>query len=483
MIRLLHIYLPTRMLLLVACEVLVIVLGFLCTSNFDSLGPGAAGIYVLGISKVIAVAGVFTLFMWYFDLYDPLYITSRRELIARVPQVFGCATLAMILLYRIFPALRLGTLNFLFGMVTAWWMLVLCREGFLWFTNSHAMTGKVLILGNGTLAESLMEEIRNRPELGLEVAGCLNYSEKWRLTGQPNFAADTLAEAVTKLNAHIIVVALQDRRGHIPLLELLSLKVKGIRIEDGVEVYERVCGKIPVESLNPSALLFCKGFSPSKTDRFLKQATSVVFSIIGLLVLWPLMLVVAIAIKLESPGPVLLRQERVGEDGKSFTILKFRSMRQDAERDGPRWAAAVDSRITRVGAFIRRCRIDELPQFFNILRGEMYLIGPRPERPFFVERLRREIPFYDQRHVLKPGITGWAQLKSGYADSTAASIEKLQYDLYYIKHLSLGLDIVITLLTIKTMLTGRERAVRRQPSVESISRKEGAAVPLLRARS
>lgn len=479
MIRLLHIYLPARMVLLVACELLVIGLGFLGASTLGTpFATTAASLYALGVGKVIVVVAVFAVCMWYLDLYDPLVITSRREIFARMPQVFGWATLALILLYRIFPVLHLGAFNFLLGMTTAGLLLMMCREGFLWLTRSHAMARKVVVLGEGTLAHSLMDEITVRPEIGLEVVGRLYFSGSWKLDRNPSFTANSLSEAIWALNASIIMLALQDRRGQLPLFELLSLKIKGVRVEDGVEAYERVCGKIPVESLTPAALLFCKGFAPSNSYRVLKHVVSVAFAVVGLLLLWPLMLVVAIAVKLSSPGPVLLRQERVGEDGKPFTIYKFRSMRQDAENEsGPRWATEADKRITRVGRIIRRCRIDELPQFFNILKGEMDLIGPRPERPFFVEQLRRNIPFYDQRHILKPGITGWAQLKFGYADSTATSMEKLQYDLYYVKQLSVGLDIVILLLTFKTVLFGRERVVRKQLLTPELSaRKESSAV-------
>lgn len=471
MIRFLHIYLPARMVLLVACELLVIGLGFLGASTLGTpFGANAAGLYALGIGKVAVVVAIFAICMWYLDLYDPLVITSRREVFARMPQVFGWATLALILLYRIFPFLHLGAFNFLLGMVMAGLLLMMCREGFLWLTKSHVMERKVVVLGNGTFAHSLIDEITARPELGLDVVGRLYFSGSWKLDGRPSFIADSLSEAIEALNASIIILALQDRRGQMPLFELLSLKIKGVRIEDGVEAYERVCGKIPVESLTPAALLFCKGFAPSNSYRALKHLVSIAFAIVGLLLLWPLMLAVAIAIKLGSPGPILFRQERVGEDGRPFTIYKFRSMRQDAESEsGPRWASETDKRITWVGQIIRRCRIDELPQFFNILKGEMDLIGPRPERPFFVERLRRDIPFYDQRHILKPGITGWAQLKFGYADSTASSMEKLQYDLYYIKQLSAGLDMAILLLTIKTVLFGRERVARKQLSAPELS--------------
>ena len=484
MIRLLHVYFPSRMVLLVACELLVIGLGFFGATALGGLQADTAGAYAFGIMKVLAVVAVFAASMWYFDLYDPLIITSRREVVARVPQAFGWATLGMIVLYRSVPTLRLGGYNFLLGLMTACLLLVLCREAFRTLISSRRLASRVIILGNGTFARSFRREITRRPELGLELIGSMTCGNGWKLDGQA-LAVRSFSDAVEKLRARLIVLALEDRRGQLPLLELLALKVKGVRIVDGIEMYERVCGKIPVESLNPATLLFCQGFAPSHSHRILKHIFSVVIAIVGLALLWPLMLVVALAVKLSSPGPVFLRQERVGEGGKTFTLLKFRSMRQDAEsQSGPRWAAAVDDRITGVGRIIRKCRIDELPQFFNILRGEMDLIGPRPERPFFVEQLRTEIPYYDQRHILKPGITGWAQLKFGYADSTAASLEKLQYDLYYVKHLSFGLDVVITLLTIKTVLFGRERMMHEPlPEPVPISQKASSVAATFQTRS
>jgi sugar transferase (PEP-CTERM system associated) len=459
MIRILHMYVPRRILLLGFSELVLITIAFWTTAAHFTIGSGASlvRVYALGAAKVVLVAAVFAICMYYLDLYDNLVITSRREILARIPQVLGWSTVVLGVIYHLFPSVRLGFRNFVLGLTLVFVVLILCREGFLLLVKSSKLAQRVVILGDCSLAASLGNEIRGRPALGLEVVGYVGRAVCDRMQGVRWLGPlQSLAEIVRNSRAKRIIVAVQDRRGNLPLYDLLALKSKGVRIEDGIDVYERITAKIPVENLNPGWLLFSDGFRASSVYRLSKHVTSVAICTIALLLLGPLMLVGAIAIKLGSPGPVLLRQERVGEDGHVFTLLKFRTMRQDAEQhSGPLWASANDGRITAVGRILRRWRIDELPQFFNVLKGDMDLIGPRPERSFFVERLRREVPFYDQRHVVKPGITGWAQLKHGYTDTVAGSIEKLQYDLYYINNISMGLDLAIVLLTIKTVLFGR----------------------------
>jgi len=232
-----------------------------------------------------------------------------------------------------------------------------------------------------------------------------------------------------------VIVSVNDRRGVLPMRELLQAKVSGVRVEDAATTYERVTGKILIDSIRPSWLIFSDGFRASHTTRFVKRTVDLLLATAGLIVASPLMLATVIAIRLESTGPILYRQERVGEAGRRFVLCKFRSMRVDAEPGMPVWASANDDRVTRVGRVIRLTRIDELPQLWNVLRGNMSFVGPRPERPFFVEQLAAVIPFYVQRHAVKPGITGWAQVKYRYGSSIEDATEKLRYDLYYIKHL------------------------------------------------
>jgi len=252
-----------------------------------------------------------------------------------------------------------------------------------------------------------------------------------------------------------IIVALDERRGKFPVEQLLLCRLKGIRVDDGMTFTEELAGKLSVENLRPSSLIFSDGFKRSSILKRIKRGFDVVLSTVGIVVTMPVILMISAAIKLDSPGPVLYKQERVGKDGKLFGLLKFRSMHQDAEENGPVWADVGDDRATRVGKVIRKMRLDEIPQMINVLKGEMSFVGPRPERPYFVEQLRKELPYYYQRHTLKPGITGWAQIKYPYGASKEDALEKLKYDFYYIKHISLIFDLTIIMETIKTVLLGR----------------------------
>ena len=256
-------------------------------------------------------------------------------------------------------------------------------------------------------------------------------------------------------NVDRIIVALDERRGKFPVEELLYCRLKGIRVDDGMAFTEDLSGKLAVENLHTSSLIYSNGFRRSAIFRSVKRWFDVFLSIFGLILSLPISIGVAIAIKLDSKGPVLYRQKRVGEDGRVFKLLKFRSMQMDAEENGPVWANSVDSRVTRIGRIIRKLRLDEMPQMVNVVKGEMSFVGPRPERPFFVDQLKKEIPYYTQRHSVKPGITGWAQIKYPYGASKEDALEKLKFDLYYIKHMSLLFDLIVILETIKTVLLGR----------------------------
>ena len=256
-------------------------------------------------------------------------------------------------------------------------------------------------------------------------------------------------------NVDRIIVALEERRGKLPVDQLLPCRLKGIRVDDGMAFTEELAGKLSVQNLYPSSLIFSSGFRTSSVLKKVKRYLDIVASAAGLFLFLPLCLSVALAIKLESKGPVLYRQERVGEDGTTFCLLKFRSMGIDAEKNGPAWAGSNDARVTRVGRVIRKVRLDEIPQMVNVLRGEMSFVGPRPERAFFIERLKTEIPFYSIRHTVKPGITGWAQIRYPYGASKEDALEKLKYDLYYIKHMSIFFDLMIIAETAKIVLLGK----------------------------
>jgi sugar transferase (PEP-CTERM system associated) len=333
----------------------------------------------------------------------------------------------------------------------------------LWHTILRLYLGartphtNLLVLGTGKLAREAVKEILAHPELGIKVLGFVDDNPQLVGVSIVNPKVIGVYEDLPKLVANHkvdrIVVGLQDRRGKLPIKDLLDFKTRGVAVEDATTFYERVAGKIPIENLKPSWMVFNTGFGVTKRALLKKRILSLIVSSFLLTLSSPIILVLMVLIKLDSKGPIFYRQERVGQDGKTFMLVKFRSMYQDAEKGtGPVWCREGDNRITRVGRIMRRMRLDELPQFFNVLRGDMSLVGPRPERPHFVQKLVESIPFYPLRHIVKPGITGWAQINYGYANTLDRTIEKLQYDLFYIKNMSWVLDSLIILETVKMVL-------------------------------
>ncbi len=317
---------------------------------------------------------------------------------------------------------------------------------------------KVLVIGTGPEAAAVDKALRTSAFPGLTMVGFYSLdSGAVAVPAQrvlPKIVS--IADTVKRHGVDEIIVAMRERRGDaLTLDQLLKCKLAGVRIVDQSTFFEHIGGEVRIDALRASWLIFGEGFRQGRMRSFVKRAFDVGASIILLAVTLPVMLVTAIAIALESSGPVLYRQERVGCQSKPFKVFKFRSMRTDAEADGvPRWANANDSRITRIGQFIRRVRIDELPQIFNVLKGDMSFVGPRPERPYFVEQLEEKIPFYSARHSIKPGITGWAQVSYRYGNSVDDALHKLQFDLYYVKNHTIFLDLLILLKTVKVVLSG-----------------------------
>ena len=318
---------------------------------------------------------------------------------------------------------------------------------------------RLLVVGTGPAGISFVREITDHPHFKMNVVGFLD--EKRENIGKslvnPSIIGtiDELRSMVVREKVSHVVLALKERRGHTPVRELLRLKFEGIRVEDAYNLYEQLTGRILLEGLAPSWLILAEGFRKATFSRVIKRGMDVVISSLALLFCLPLMALVAVAIRLETGTPILFRQKRVGLRGKQFEMLKFRSMVHDGGQQGPAWAAEDDNRITRVGRFIRTYRIDELPQFLNVLRGEMSLVGPRLEQPFFCEMLEEKIPLFAERHTVRPGITGWAQIKYQYGASIEESKTKLELDFSYIKHLSLMVDLVIIIETLKVVLLGR----------------------------
>jgi len=330
---------------------------------------------------------------------------------------------------------------------------MLWRTAYYWLAQQPYLTEKIFVAGSGKRAERLVAGLRGRKDLGIEVvawSGALG-SEPTR---------DELGASLFKIarnrGVDRIIVALDDRRGSLPVSELLELKLSGVRIEEATTLLERISGKIELDQLRPSWLIFSSGFSLGLMNQLLRRLFSSLVALAILLITLPLMPFIILAIKVSSAGPVFYRQLRVGRNGKNFHCYKFRTMRKDAEADsGATWASDDDPRITRVGSLLRKARLDEIPQLWNVLKGDMGFVGPRPERPEFVEWLSREIPFYNLRHVIRPGLSGWAQVRYKYGNSVEDARQKLEYDLYYIKNCSIGLDFLILFETLKTVTLGR----------------------------
>lgn len=413
-----------------------------------------------GWVKLLAAMVVAQVAFYLFDLYDFKAIGQRSALPLRIMQALGLSAVALALLFYAIPQMMLGRGVFALALALMLTTMTGWRAVATWLLGHPRLAERVLILGTDLPAIAIAREIMQRREHGYEVIGFVG--QDFALVGQSLInprvigVMDDLEELVRRRRPDRIVVALSDRRGRLPLDLLLKLKVRDeIQVEESSRFFERLTGKISTDRLQPGQLVFAETSRWMRLYRRLRRLFDIVSSLIGMALSSPLMILTAIAIRIESPGPVIYTQERVGLHGRQFRMFKFRSMRSDAEAHGPVWADENDPRVTRVGRIIRKLRIDETPQFFNILRGEMSLIGPRPERLEFVEQLEERIPYYSERHLVKPGLTGWAQVCYPYGASFEDAREKHQYDLYYIKNQSPLLDAIILLETARVVLFGR----------------------------
>ncbi len=454
MIRLFNVYYPVRTLVLLLCEAALVGGSFLLATAF-LVGPDSdlALVYENGILKIAGIT-VFTLLLsYYFDLYEPQRISGRWEIYFRLLLVLSALSFVLAALLYLYPEIEIGPNVLLVGAAILAIVLGVWRSAYEWIIGLSAFRERVYVLGIGERARAVSETLRTRRDAGMEVVAGEG-------TGPYNgdldrFAADLRAFAKSKTRIDRIIVAMEDRRGSMPTRELLELRLRGVVIEDASLLMERVTGKLPLNGLNPSSLIFTNGFKVNALQQFARRLVSMTVSLIGLVICLPFIPFLILAVRLSSPGPIFFRQTRIGLRGRRFSIIKFRTMRQDAEADGPVWAEKNDCRVTPLGRFMRTTRLDEIPQLWNVLRGEMGFVGPRPERPEFVEWLTKEIPFYELRHMVRPGITGWAQVRYKYGASLEETKRKLEYDLYYVKHLSLGLDLLIMFETIKTIVLGR----------------------------
>jgi len=408
-----------------------------------------------------AVAAFFCLASFYlFDLYDFLVMHDRRELVLRLVQALGLAWIALAFSFYTFPGLMLGRGISLISLPLALALMVLWRVSIHWFLGHPNFGERILIVGSGNLAVELAREVLDRPDAGYRIVGFVGTDAdllgKSLINPRVIGLTDDLDEIVKREGIDRIVVAMGERRGQLPTNKLLQLSLAGhVTIEEGASFYERLTSRVSLNMLRPSWLIFTGRGRQVKAAELSRNLVHWLVALIGAILSLPIVLVTAILIRLESRGPIFYKQDRVGKNGRTFTLMKFRSMRVDAEEAGPVWASKDDTRTTGVGRIIRKIRVDEIPQFWNILKGEMSFVGPRPERPHFVAQLAREIPFYEQRHLIAPGLTGWAQIKYPYGASTEDARQKLQYDLFYIKNQSLMLDAIILFETIKIILFGR----------------------------
>jgi sugar transferase (PEP-CTERM system associated) len=460
-IRLFKVYYPLRTLVLLVGEALIVWTSFLLATiwrNQDSwllLNVEGGYLQVLAVlgPKILVVTGVVLLLSHLFDLYDSSSLGAKWEHAFRLLLVLGFVALALAALGSRYPSLLPGNGSAFWGLVILTFTLFCWRAAYAWMVQQPFLRERVYILGTGERAQRLVRGLRERSALGIEVVG-------WTGDVEGELTRDSVASHLLGLargrGVHRVIVAMPDRRGTLPVEELLDLRLGGVKVEEATSWLERISGRIEVEHLYPSWLIFADGFRFSSFFRIVRRALNFSMALVGTVISLPLLPFVVLAIKLDSSGPALYRQRRVGRRGVVFHCYKFRTMRVDAEADtGATWASDDDPRITRVGRFLRTSRVDEIPQLWCVLKGDMHFVGPRPERPEFVEWLSREIPYYGVRHVVRPGITGWAQVQYKYGNTVDDAREKLQYDLFYIKNASLGLDLLIMFQTIKIVLLGR----------------------------
>jgi sugar transferase (PEP-CTERM system associated) len=409
--------------------------------------------------KTGLAAGVTQLCLYYADLYDVRRLSDRPELFVRIAQALGAASLLLAVLYYWFPSLVIGRGVFLIAAAFIVVEVIAWRLVFEWISGRMGPRERLLLVGTGAASVALARELfERRHELGVEIAGFVDPDPaKVGSTVINPGVIGTVREIPTLVRSRQIdrvVVSLRDARGKLPMDELLAMKVQGVTFDYLASVYEDYTGKIAVENLRPSWFIFSEGFAQGRRLMATKRLLDILCASMGLAIGLPVMAIVALAVRLTSTGPVFYHQQRVGRNGKLFTVHKFRTMKTDAEAEtGPVWAAkAGDPRVTPIGAMLRRTRLDEMPQLWNVLKGDMSFVGPRPERPEFVADLTRQIPYYEQRHSVRPGITGWAQVRYTYGASVEDALEKLQYDLFYIKNLSIPLDLFIIVQTLKTVV-------------------------------
>jgi sugar transferase (PEP-CTERM system associated) len=452
MIRLFNVYYPTRTIVLLLCEALI-VSGCFLLATVLLMGPDTYLVlnYENGTLKILALTVLTLLFSYYFDLYEPQRISASWEIYFRLLLVLGFLSFLLSVIIFLFPAADIAHYVLLLGLMFLTAALVAWRSAYEWIIGREMFRERVYVLGAGERAKTIVTLLGSRKDAGMEVVG-------WDgvVTDRAE-RKEAIHAALERFNGpkpqvDRVIVALEDRRGEFPVAELLKLRFNGVVIEEGGSLLERLTGKLHLDGLHPSSFIYSEGFRLKPSQQIARRIVSTLTAAVGLLLFLPFFPFVLLMVRFSSPGPIFFRQTRVGLGGKTFTVYKFRTMRTDAEVAGAKWATKNDPRVTRVGMFMRKIRLDEVPQLWNVLRGDMGFVGPRPERPEFVPWLTEQIPYFNLRHMIRPGLTGWAQVRYGYGATLAESREKLEFDLYYIKHMTLGLDLLIMFETVKTIL-------------------------------
>jgi sugar transferase (PEP-CTERM system associated) len=461
MIRIFSHYVPLRALFLLTFEILLVSIVVLVglgagTAPSELVSASPVPLYAKGLLLAFCVVTVMTAV----GLYDEDASDGVRATVLRMVFAFVLGLIVLSMVFILIPDVRISNGSLVFVLAWALGTCLAARLLLLTWIAPSAFQRRVLVLGTGSRAASIAELVKGRDAARhIKIVGFVPQQSAHHHVEEASVLpqADSLLASIRKHRVDEIVIAVRDRRGGaLPIQELLECRLRGIPVMDLATFFERERCQLHLESLNMSWMIFGEGFRQGFVRESVKRLFDVVVSAMLVVVTFPIMLVTAMAILIENGGPVLYRQERVGQGGRVFTICKFRSMRNDAERDGkPRWAGANDDRTTRIGRIIRKLRIDELPQVFNVLKGDMSFVGPRPERPFFVEQLASKIPYYNARHSIKPGITGWAQVRYPYGASLDDAVEKLQYDLYYVKNHTLFLDIMVLISTVQVVLWGK----------------------------
>jgi sugar transferase (PEP-CTERM system associated) len=449
---------PTRTILLALSESVLVFLGLLAVIAVGQFAraPGPIRLTAVGLAQIALVALTYELFLYYTEIYDLQLTRNRSAMMVRLLQAFGTSCLFLALVYAYVPALKLqkGVVIVATPLVMAMifgWRRLLSATGVM-----SRRSERVAVLGTGAVGIAVVREVCARPELNWNVVGFLDQDP--RNVGKPLVNPGIIAtiadlkQVVRNERIDRIMISLKEG-DQMPVGALMQLKLAGIVVEDASSVLERLTGRLTLE--DPAWLIRASGFRRSRLLTVTKRLIDVLLASVMLLITLPILVAVGLFIVAESGFPFLFRQKRIGLARRPFEIVKFRSMYRGSEDRGPMWATDGDARITRVGRLIRKYRLDELPQIWNVLRGDMSLVGPRPEQPYFCDVLEERIPFFDQRHQVRPGITGWAQIKHRYSGSVEDSVRKVELDLFYIKHMSLALDFVILLETVKVVIWAR----------------------------